>query len=83
MGAIDKKKEARASFLVHLYDRTDGVELELVSMYEVGALTGLSRDETESVVDYLVGEGLIEFAALGGVIRITHYGVVEAEQASS
>jgi hypothetical protein len=50
-------------------------------MWDIGTELGLSRDETDNVVDYLVGEGLATHRAIGGAIAMTHGGVLEVERA--
>ena len=45
-----------------------------------GGEFGWSREKTSQVVEYLGGEGLLEYKGLGGSIGITHLGVVEVEQ---
>jgi hypothetical protein len=77
------KKANRFRFMNALYEKTNGDQHEFVDMWEVGASLGLSREETERVVQYLAGEHLLEEVAMGGLIAITHYGVVQVEQALS
>jgi hypothetical protein len=50
-------------------------------MWEVGNELNLERAETSRIVDYLIGEHLIEPVALGGIIGLTHWGVKEVEEA--
>lgn len=50
-------------------------------MEEIGREFGLNRQETGRIVDYLHDEGLADWFAAGGLIRITHGGVVEVEEA--
>ena len=78
---LQRKKAQRFEFLHRLWKETDGSRFAIVNMYEVGERIKLNRDEVESVVDYLEGEGLIEFKTQGGGIGITHFGVREVEQA--
>jgi hypothetical protein len=49
-------------------------------MWEIGDQLGFDRDLTISIAQYLKGEGLLEFRALGGIISITHYGNKEVEE---
>lgn len=39
------------------------------------------RRETPEIVEYLIEEGLIESYAIGGAIKLTHWGLKEYEQA--
>lgn len=80
---LTQKKARRFRFLNGLYEKTDGNEEDIVDMWELGSEVGLSREETDSVVQYLVGENLLQYVAIGGAIGITHYGVVQVEQALS
>ena len=52
-------------------------------MFEIGKMLGLTQDESQHITDYLEGEGLIEYHTIGGGILITHYGIVQVEEALS
>ncbi len=78
---IERKKEQRLKFLEKLYQVVDGSESSMVNMWELGEELDFDRPTTSNVVAFLRGEGLIESKALGGGISITHFGVVEIEQA--
>jgi hypothetical protein len=80
---LDGKKAKRFRFLHALYDKTGGDEHSHPSMWDIGGDLGFSRPETELMVQYLKGEHLLTFAAMGGYISITHYGVLQVEQALS
>lgn len=80
---IIKKKSDRFRFLLKLYEETNGAKHAMVPMFELGSELGLSRDETENIVDYLIGEGLAKHRALGGILGIEHQGVIEIEKALS
>lgn len=67
--------------MTRLYDTTDGNELDFVDSYALGAALEWSEDETNSVTQYLEREGLLRYPVFGGVVAITHFGVVEVEQA--
>ena len=41
------------------------------------------RMRPPNIVEYLVGENLVEYVAIGGEIAITHYGRKEIESALS
>ena len=83
MDALTKKKTDRFRFLHRLYERTNGDSHALEDMFEVGADVGLSRDETDLVMQYLDGEGLATHRAIGGAVAMTHSGVREVERALS
>ena len=50
-------------------------------MWDLGGELGIGRNDTHVLVDYLVGETLAEHRGIGGIIGITHYGIVEVERA--
>ncbi|MDD4754137.1 MAG: hypothetical protein PHT78_13010 [Desulfitobacteriaceae bacterium] len=81
--SIENKKKDRFLFLQKLYDTTDGNSAYMVDMWELGTELGFERVKILNVVDYLTDEGLIEPKALGGGIAITHYGIIEIEEAQS
>ncbi len=80
---INDKKIKRFNFLNKLYELSEGNENKTFIMWDIGDQVGLKREETEHVYQYLKGEGLLEPFALGGAIKITHYGVVQIEEALS
>jgi hypothetical protein len=79
----DELEKKRSDFLKRLYELSDGAETKFINMWEIGDQLGFDRDLTISIAQYLKGEGLIEFRALGGIISITHYGIKEAERSSN
>lgn len=82
MDSLTKKKENRFRFLHALYEETDGSSGSPVSPQEIGRELDFSRDETDKVVGYLMGENLVEQLNWES-IGITHSGVVEVERALS
>jgi len=80
---LTQKKTQRFQFLKALYDTTDGDSTQMLDMWQLGEDLTFDSDDTQKVAEYLSGEGLIEFRAIGGVIGITHYGVVQVEKALS
>jgi len=79
---VEEWREKRLRFMNRLYDATGGSQLASVNPYELGDELGLSREETDRVVEYLQGEQLLAHAGLAGV-EITHLGVLEVERALS
>jgi hypothetical protein len=79
---IEEWREKRLRFMYRLYDATGGSELADVDGQELGDELGLSSEETDRVIEYLKGEGLLAYPGLGG-IGITHRGVLEVERAIS
>ena len=79
--SLEQKKAARFRFLETLYKETNGAEEVLENMFDIGDKAGLDRETTSDIFDYLKGEGLVAAMAFGGIIKITHFGVVEYESA--
>lgn len=74
-------KRKRFQFLKSLYEITGGNLFASVNMWELGQELGFTRSDTDLIVQYLVGEGLVKYFTLGGGIVITHWGVVQVEEA--
>jgi hypothetical protein len=79
---LEEKQKNRWLMLRKVYEITEGISgTRFVNMYEVGKELGWDRPRTESVLDYLEGEGLLKSKYIGGGIVITHQGVMEVEEA--
>jgi len=78
---IQEIRRKRFQYLQKLYEITEGSELASVNFQQVGDELGFSHTEADRIDDYLVAEGLIESAGLGGEISISHRGVIEVESA--
>lgn len=76
---IEEKKASRFKFLNKLYEITNGDSSYMVNMWELGNELKFNKAMTSNIVDYLIGEYLIESKALGGGIAITHQGIIEIE----
>lgn len=83
MNTIDELRKKRFQFLHRLYEKTEGNEHEMINMWDLGKELGFEKAETDRISQYLVGEYLMEYAAMGGIIAITHQGVIEVENAIS
>ncbi|HRR92025.1 MAG TPA: hypothetical protein P5253_07115, partial [bacterium] len=83
MNEVEEMKKKRFQFLYRLYKLTGGDEFKEEDMFKIGKELGFDKDLTDKIVQYLKGEGLIEFLAMGGMIRITHQGIREVEEALS
>ena len=79
--ALVKKKEARFRFLKELYEETEGSSSEIVKDQTIGKRLGFIDSETDNILEYLRGEGLIDYISMDGGLQITHNGVVEVEEA--
>lgn len=80
---IEEMKSRRFQFLLRCYELSEGSELAGFNMHEVGGELGFDHTLTNVVTEYLVGERLIKYAALGGCISITHWGIRQIEAALS
>jgi hypothetical protein len=80
---IQKEKANRLRFVKLLYEKTGGDEYKWVNMRDLGKELGFDGESIQRITQYLNGEHLLTFQALGGVIGITHWGVKEMEQALS
>lgn len=79
--SLEQKKKNRFLFLEKMYSESNGDTGAMFNMWEVGQELNIERENTRQIVDYLIGENLIEAVALGGGISLTHWGVKEVEQA--
>lgn len=82
MDKLEEKRKRRFIYLNALYEKTDGDTLKHISMFDLGRGIGFSDEETQKVVNYLIGENLLEIVDFQG-IAISHYGVVNVEEALS
>jgi len=79
MNSMADRRSDRERFLQKLFELTGDDENKLCSMWDVGKELGFDQESIVSIVQYLVGEGLIRMRALGGILSITHYGIIKAE----
>ena len=80
---IEELKKKRYLFLHSLWKLSGGNEYKLFPMWEIGDGLGFDNDLTDTICQYLKGEGLLETYTLGPDIGITHEGVREVEEALS
>jgi hypothetical protein len=81
MTTLEEKRIHRFQFLKSLYDSSGGDRFQVVNMWDLGEEFGWDRDTTNVTVQYLVGEGLIEYLTMGGGVTITHQGIRQVEDA--
>ena len=63
-------KKKRLQYMHAVYELSGGNEHILLNMWEIGEKLGFGghgSDLTDKIVQYLHGEGLIKFQALGGI----------------
>jgi hypothetical protein len=80
---IERERLNRARFLKLLFEKSGGDEYKWISMWNLGTELGLDKETTSRITQYLDGEHLLVYRALGGTIGITHWGIKEMEQAIS
>jgi hypothetical protein len=81
---VEERYRNYLRFLNELYEKAEGSENPIVNMWEIGekiGTGGLSSVETQNIVNWLKGEGLIKGRAIGGIIGLTHRGIREVEDA--
>lgn len=83
MTTLEEKKAQRWRYLKALYEATNGRASPYAEASEadVALASGLSGDDLDAVIEYLINEGLAEHTVMGPVIGITHFGVKEYERA--
>lgn len=79
--SIREKDEERLAFLHRLYEKVDGSTSRMIPAYDVAADLKFDEQLTDSIVEYLVDEFLVERRAFGDMIGITHAGRTEVEDA--
>ncbi|MPQ57197.1 hypothetical protein [Duganella sp. FT27W] len=80
--ALLQKQKNRFILLHKLYELTDGVaERHSIDIREIGVQLGMTSDLALNTFEYLKGEGLAKWMALGGYGTITHWGIKEVEDA--
>lgn len=83
MNKVNENKIKRFKFLKLLYEKTNGSESYFINMWDIGKELGFNQSDVSLICEYLEGENLIQFVALGGGISITHWGIIQVEQAIS
>jgi hypothetical protein len=78
---LTRLRSQRFTFLRAVYDKSGGNRLSRVRIQEIAADLNLDEDEAHRIADYLIGESLLEWAAMGGLMAITHWGIKEIEEA--
>lgn len=79
MDEIKELQWKRFKYLEAVYKYTHRDRSLCVNMHELGKELGFDPILTGSIVCYLIDEELIESQALGGIIRISHWGIKEIE----
>lgn len=80
---IEEMRRKRFQFLRRCFELSGGSTAIMFNMHDVGDELGFDHRLTNVVTEYLEGEGLVMYAAVGGQVAITHYGIVQIEEALS
>jgi hypothetical protein len=80
-GSMQARRLRRTTFMKAVYDATGGSEVQFVDGPSLGDAFSWPRPETDDIMRYWEGEGLIRYVTEEGAIAITHKGVVEIEEA--
>lgn len=82
LNTVERKRADRFLLLKEIYDRGDGDQSSGVMVYgEVDQKLGWSIARLENALNYLIGEGLTKWLGKGGLVAITHHGIVTYEGA--
>ena len=65
--------------LEKMYEMTKGNEMDYVGEKDLGEALGQEAEETKKIVNWLLGEGLLNRRAIGNV-ELTHVGIKEIER---
>jgi hypothetical protein len=83
VSTLEEKRRKRLQFMEAVYEATGGDRFTFIELGVIAPKIGLSQDDAGQVAQYLVDEHLLKWAAMGGVLEITHYGIKEVEQSRS
>jgi hypothetical protein len=82
MNLVEIKRAQRFIYLKRLYEITNGSLLTAVKASDLGSELGWENATCDSVITYLISEGLIKYMTFGHVV-LTHSGVKQIEAALS
>ena len=74
-----KIREDKLAFLCWVYIKLDGSTSQYASSDEIGNLMNLSQPEARRIAQYLAQHSLLDFSNWDLDIKITHQGVIKAE----
>lgn len=81
LGSTPARRLRRTMFMRAVYEATGSSEVHFVDGPSLGDTFSWPRSETDDIMRYWEGEGLIRYVTEEGAIAITHKGVVEIEEA--
>lgn len=76
---MDTMDSQEKSYLLELFELTEGKTDSQVSMFDIGAVMGLEKDAARRMAEDLIAEGLVEIKTLSGAIGITPQGIEVAQ----
>jgi hypothetical protein len=74
----DDMDEKCREFLIKLLDRSQGDTQAQISMYDIGTVMNLDKNDAKRVAEALIGRGMVEIKTLSGGIGITEAGIEAA-----
>ena len=77
--STEQRRRWRREFLQQTYAAAEGNPMTRLHMDSIGSQMNLGREDTQMTASYLVDEGLLEWAGLGGFMKITHAGIKAVE----
>lgn len=80
---IQKKKQDRFRFLHLIYETVKGRQGYIVDGWEIGNQLGFEKDYSTDIYYYLKDEQLVEPMGAGIRLSLTHFGIIEVEEALS
>jgi hypothetical protein len=79
---VKEKNKKRLIFLRKLYEFVQADRFKPVYGHQIGDQLGFDENETQRIVQYLEGEGLINYIGNVGEFILTHKGVKKVESSS-
>lgn len=81
--SLPARIQRRTQFIRLIYEEAEASMIKVIDGPRVGDDLGWPRGETDDVLRYWEGEGLLRYIADEGAICLTHEGIVEIERAIS
>lgn len=78
--ALARKERVRYAVLGAAYDLSAGDESALLGREQLAAECGFDERQVDQACEYFLSEGLLLARAIGGIVSISHDGVVEYER---
>jgi len=79
MASLPERKETRQAIMREIYRLTDGDTNKGANANELAADLGISQEDMEAAVNYLVNEHLLRWGPAMGLVGLTHQGLRKME----